>query len=833
MSRLALQILAISLLVGSSSALAQGGLFSLEPGKRIKGHAKLECAQCHEEGEGISRTKCLGCHDHKPLARRIRAGKGLHARKEYKKGCESCHLDHKGAKYNPIDWRPLGGQKRFDHDLSGYALEGAHRRQRCVDCHETKYKSGRTKFLGLDSNCLSCHEDVHNFQRNHPKLTECKVCHSFDARTITQAKGLRFNHGKVADFELKGRHEKTKCSKCHTSTKIFKMKDPPKRCEECHKDPHKNVYTARPSRSPQAAKRDCKTCHSDTEQKFKKGKFNHGKFTRFQIRNKHAKLKCTKCHEKTSSKPPPLNCAQCHKDDSTHVVGGKDRFKGRDCIQCHQDTGFKTISFNHKKLAKFSLGGKHGKISCTDCHRKKSKREQRTATDTFEKFKSGSCIGCHSHKNAHERKFHDRPKLCTKCHVPGSTNIKTPSHDELSEHFAQQGAHAPISCEKCHGNGLTNLKLGEDCSACHEEDDAHKGNLGKTCKECHFEGFPWSEVIFDHNAKAEFPLEGKHQAVSCSKCHSSAPESYKPLEQKCVSCHGKQDVHEGALGLDCGSCHDPSGGAPHFDHNTQTEFPLEEAHARADCVGCHYQGEPSPTKTRYEIDFKFESQGVHCSDCHGDPHGLRRGAACLGCHDQTDWMNVAGAEPRKGGKTARLGGADVDPKASALGPGKSGLLATVGARARDQFHDVPPFNLRGGHSRLECHRCHQERGDLQGFGKVCDTCHRQDDIHAAGLGPRCGDCHSVNAFAPARFTHTSVGFPLMGAHRMVGCKNCHSAGNYMGLSGTCASCHLDDVQRAARSSIFFHGAGELAQPCIDCHNQVVWTVSPAFRRRGL
>jgi hypothetical protein len=825
-----------ALAVASFAPAGHADIFALEPGKRIKGHQGFDCDKCHESAEGVSRNKCLGCHDHKPLARRIRAKKGLHARPDYQKGCETCHLEHKGAKYNPIDWRPLGGKKRFNHDLTGYKLEGAHKRQDCKKCHEAKYKkSGRTMFLGLDDNCLSCHDDVHRFQRSHPELTECKICHSFDARAVSRAKGLRFDHGKVADFPLYGQHEKTKCANCHTSTTIFKMKTKPEKCEECHKDPHNNIYTGKG--------RDCKLCHSDKKDKFLDGRFNHGKHTRFTLKNEHAKQKCTKCHDKTAKDPPRLACKSCHADESSHIVGGKDRFARRDCGQCHNDKSFEgRVTFAHAKQTGFTLGGKHGSLGCAECHRKKPKSQIKTARDTFEFFSSGRCTGCHAHTNAHEGKFNDRPALCTKCHVPGSTNIKTPKHSELSKSFAQQGAHEKVSCEKCHGEGLTNLKVGDDCSSCHKDDDHHEGNLGTSCKDCHFEGYPWSDVIFDHNKQSEFHLEGKHQAVSCTRCHTNAPKAYKPLETSCVTCHGEQDVHDGALGTDCERCHDMLGGTPAFDHNTMTEYPLEGAHARADCRGCHYAGaeKQTPASAAFELDFKFPVAGMHCADCHGDPHGLRRGAQCLGCHDYESFLNATGS----------VGGGDTDGATPTKvpspdgGPGEQamfdkadhrptvvGAVSTVGSLARDQYHDVPPFSLRGGHGRLECHRCHGERGDLTGFGQACDTCHRQDDIHAGGLGPKCADCHSIRAFLPARFSHTAVGFALVGAHRMVSCKNCHAAGNYMGVNGDCVSCHLDDAIRAEAITGVPHGGGFIDAPCINCHNQVSWTLNPFMRRR--
>lgn len=812
--------LALVLLLFASGAHAQS-MFALEPGKRIKGHQGFDCEKCHVSAEGVSRDKCLSCHDHSELARRINAGKGFHATPELSKPCEKCHLEHKGPSYDPIDWRPFGGLKSFDHGKTGYDLEGAHKRASCVDCHKSKYQqSGRTKYLGLNDDCLSCHEDVHRFQQTNKELVDCKICHAYDARTVAQAKGLRFDHGKVADFPLLGKHAETKCSNCHTSTTIFKMKDRPGKCATCHEDPHKNVYTA--------GNRDCKTCHAEVDRTFDKFSFDHGKNTKFDLAFKHAKQKCTKCHEPTAQQPPAFACATCHAKESVHVVAGKDRFAGRDCQQCHTQEKFAKLSFAHGQLAGFVLSGKHAQASCIDCHRKKPKSDVKSANDTFEYFGTQKCVGCHSHTNEHEGRFNDKPELCTKCHVPGSVNIKTPDHRDLSPVFAQQGAHATVKCDKCHGEKLTKLDLDDgDCRACHKDDDAHGGNLGDSCKSCHFEGFPWPQVIFDHAKHSKFPLEGRHQAVSCAKCHSNAPKTYKPQETACVSCHGGQDKHQGALGNECQKCHDPSGGAKKFDHNTMTDYALTGKHARARCVSCHYV---QPATTPLVMNWKLQPVGTTCSDCHGDPHGLRPGAQCQGCHDTEDF--AASARGKVGAGDGETADAGVDDSKLATRVVHTGAATTIGAAARDRYHDLPPFSLAGGHARLECAQCHGGRGDLQGVGKVCDTCHRQDDIHAASLGPQCGQCHTVRAFFPSRFTHTAVGFSLVGAHRVLACAKCHSAGNYMGISGDCLSCHLDDAMRARTTSGVDHLAPQyVGRACIDCHNQVSWLARPFFRRR--
>lgn|GEM_PF-581586 len=857
-------LLVVMGVVWGYGVVAHADFLALEPGKRIKGHAALDCNQCHTSGSGLERGKCLSCHEHKQLGKRIRRGQGLHATSRFKKNCEECHSEHKGRNYNPIDWRPVGGQKRFDHGLTGYELEGAHRRVNCKECHTNRFKSGRVKFLGLDDNCLSCHEDVHRFEKTHKKLTDCKICHSFDARTVVKAKGLvRFKHEKVADFPLHGKHKLTKCSDCHTSTKSFKIKDRPDRCVDCHKDIHKNIYTQK--------KRDCKACHSDKKMRFSsKTTWNHNRRTNFKLRGKHKRISCKQCHGGRSQMQ--MACAACHKDDSSHIVAGKDRFAGRDCSQCHGDISFKKgINFAHKKQTGFALHGKHAKVDCTDCHRVKPKDQVKVATDTFEKFKSEDCTSCHAHGQAHKRKFHDRPHLCEKCHVPGDIKrFKNPDHAMLSSNFAQQGAHAPLACDRCHGEALKNLSPAQDCAGCHKEDDVHKGNLGPTCKECHLEGFAWTNVLFDHDVQSIYKLEGKHKQVACNACHTNAPEEFKPQAQDCKSCHANQDVHEGSLGEACEKCHDIEGGTPLFDHNTMTDYVLEGSHARADCRGCHFKDDERDEQGYEKIDLKFAVQGSDCADCHGDPHGLRQGAKCAGCHDFEDFQNgkkaMGAGDVQAAPSDAKAEPTATDTSASTSSglpaghpPVDGGTASSDGLESqllkepkelhdagvalfapkvvRDTYHDQFPFDLRGGHAQLDCKRCHDGRGDLMGQGMMCDTCHKQDDIHVGSLGGTCADCHSTQTWMQPRFTHTDVGFPLQGAHRLLSCKQCHSAGNYMGLTPDCIGCHLDDAARAFSTARDADGNAVpheyyVDAPCLNCHHQTTWNIAgfPGRRR---
>jgi hypothetical protein len=131
------------------------------------------------------------------------------------------------------------------------------------------------------------------------------------------------------------------------------------------------------------------------------------------------------------------------------------------------------------------------------------------------------------------------------------------------------------------------------------------------------------------------------------------------------------------------------------------------------------------------------------------------------------------------------------------------------------LHDVGAFSLRGAHDRQPCVKCHKDNRPLQGSGNLCATCHRQDDVHANSLSPRCGECHTQWSFAPARFEHATVGCNLTGLHRTLPCADCHPGGNFGATSPTCVGCHRDDALRDDPGGAYNH-AGETT--CARCHN---------------
>ena len=105
----------------------------ISPGKLSAPHADLEgmrnCTECHELGKaGADDRRCLACHA--PLARRIAAGRGLHARFRNQQ-CAACHKEHFGRDFELVRFDPRG----FDHARTGFRLSPSHARMECRDCH--------------------------------------------------------------------------------------------------------------------------------------------------------------------------------------------------------------------------------------------------------------------------------------------------------------------------------------------------------------------------------------------------------------------------------------------------------------------------------------------------------------------------------------------------------------------------------------------------------------------------------------------------------------------------------------------------------------------------
>ena len=149
-------------------------------------------------------------------------------------------------------------------------------------------------------------------------------------------------------------------------------------------------------------------------------------------------------------------------------------------------------------------------------------------------------------------------------------------------------------------------------------------------------------------------------------------------------------------------------------------------------------------------------------------------------------------------------------------------------RAVPEFnHDSTRYPLRGMHEKVYCTECHF-RPVFTDVGKNCADCHA--DIHRRQFGANCAQCHTVsgwNVSVQSIQNHFNR-FPLLGAHAVVECNECHKSaavGQYLGLSTACMSCHSADFQKTATigGSVPNHVTSNFfAAPCETCHSFDTW-----------
>ena len=476
----------------------------------------------------MSNDLCLQCHTE--INTRVKAGKGYHSSKAIRgKQCFTCHSEHHGRGFQLVRFDTKG----FDHSLTGYQLTGKHAQQKCASCHDTKYiadpklKKRKGTYLGLKTECGSCHEDRHNGTAG--KL--CGDCHTTDS--FKPAK--YFDHSKT-NFQLTNRHKTVPCERCHPQqTKDGKTLQPFTskpflQCSGCHADPHKGKFGG-----------DCSSCHSTISFSSISNidKFDHSK-TNFPLAGKHISVACSNCHiGSLSSKPKYANCTDCHTD----YHQGELDISG-DCVKCHTTDGFSPSRFGlqeHESSA-FPLTGAHPAVPCSNCHYVE-KEERWSFSVPFQ-----SCTSCHTNPHGTSLPAVLHPdQECVMCHTTNRWQGVT--YDHTLTQFPLLGKHSSVDCRKCHvtvsdaTTVYTFSGTNMDCSGCHN--DPHSGQFTKQgeidCSRCHTEN-DWSPSKFDH-ATTRFQLKGRHSGLPCEKCHKKIETGNGSYIQftyesvKCGVCH--------------------------------------------------------------------------------------------------------------------------------------------------------------------------------------------------------------------------------------------------------------------------------------------------------
>jgi hypothetical protein len=525
----------------------------ISPGELHQSHAFLEgvqnCNKCHGSDRALVPDKCLVCHS--AIQQRLTDHSGLHGSQKYNE-CQTCHVEHQGKTFDLVYWK--GGQKSFDHSLTGYLLEGKHATLECRACHTTKFISDTARlvadkitmsrtFMGLSPACTSCHVDEHRGQLS----STCAGCHN----TTSWKPAAGFEHSK-AKFALEGKHIDVPCAKCHLTVIDRRTVDDSSyvkfagvaysACTDCHTDVHKGKLGV-----------NCTQCHSvQGWQVTNKAQFDHSK-TRYPLEGKHASVACDKCHSR-SEKRKELKfgaCLDCHSDFHKGEFA-KRPSKGA-CEECHSVAGYSPARFllSQHDQTDYPLRGAHKAVPCDACHRKPATANQ-LASFQFQ-FSSTACLVCHADPHRGEVKKYVDDKGCQFCH--SEDTWKQVSFDHNLTRFHLDGKHQSVACRPCHTGTIqatgettvTFVGAGMLCQDCHK--DPHRGQFVSAdsnitaCGSCHL-ATGWKPSTFDHNRSARFKLDGAHQNVQCRLCHKPTVVdglsfvAYKPLDTACASCHG-------------------------------------------------------------------------------------------------------------------------------------------------------------------------------------------------------------------------------------------------------------------------------------------------------
>lgn len=142
-------------------------------------------------------------------------------------------------------------------------------------------------------------------------------------------------------------------------------------------------------------------------------------------------------------------------------------------------------------------------------------------------------------------------------------------------------------------------------------------------------------------------------------------------------------------------------------------------------------------------------------------------------------------------------------------------------RSNPEFnHDQTGYPLRGMHAKVACTKCHVSLV-FKNVSTRCADCHA--DIHRRQFGANCESCHSVKGWQESlsQIRDHQNRFPLLGAHALLQCDECHknaAAGQFTGLSTACYSCHQSDF----KTQVLNHVAAGFPTTCESCHTMDTW-----------
>lgn len=274
------------------------------------GHNLTQCFDCHSLSTANAISECFGCHENKY----IQAPE--HTAQNYPKTCQNCH--------NTINWE----ETNFDHNITNFALTGAHIGTSCDNCHSNGY-------TGTSTVCKDCHTNDFNISSNpsHTNLglsTDCVYCHSTSPNWQPASFSVHNNY-----YALVGAHSSISndCSTCHNGDYNITLNQ----CYDCHQSDYNS--TTNPAHASSGFGTDCLDCHSQSA--WAPSTFDHDGqyFPIYSGDHKGEWNTCSDCHNNANNFGQ-FTCLVCHEHsqsrmDDKHIDVNDYVYASNACYDCH------------------------------------------------------------------------------------------------------------------------------------------------------------------------------------------------------------------------------------------------------------------------------------------------------------------------------------------------------------------------------------------------------------------------------------------------------------------------------------------------------------------
>jgi predicted CXXCH cytochrome family protein len=131
-------------------------------------------------------------------------------------------------------------------------------------------------------------------------------------------------------------------------------------------------------------------------------------------------------------------------------------------------------------------------------------------------------------------------------------------------------------------------------------------------------------------------------------------------------------------------------------------------------------------------------------------------------------------------------------------------------------HNKTKLPLEGQHSQITCRQCHTTLVFNEAKSE-CFQCHK--DLHQGSTGTDCSRCHTPASWLVnnVNVIHERSRVPLLGAHRMAECDQCHKSESLLRfdvLGVNCVDCHRNNYMATTNPN---HVKSGISEDCSQCH----------------